>query len=149
MNIKLIEAIYKSKYFDFACELIFAEWGDRNLDNLNAKKEKLKSDTTSKCYVLEINDTPVGCFVVRNNDIKGFEHYNPNLACVCIKKEYRGHGYSNILMEQADLTFKKLDIKKAYLKTDLNNFYEKFGWEYLQDAVIDGKKEKLYKKDFV
>ena len=41
-----------------------------------------------------------------------------------------------------------LKIKKAYLKTKLNNYYDKFGWQYVKDINVDGELEKLYCKLF-
>ena len=72
MKIKIFDVNKKTEFFDFAIETIFAEWGDGNVEHLNHKKEKLKSDTSQNCYVLVINDTPVGCFVICENDIKGY-----------------------------------------------------------------------------
>ena len=120
-KIELVEAVVGSEYFDFALNLIFDEWGDGDLEHLKKKKESLRKDETKKCYVLEIDSRPVGCFVICENDIDGHPEYNPNLACVCIDKKFRGQGYSRILMEESNKVFKKLNIKKAYLKTDLDN----------------------------
>ena len=99
-------------------------------------------------YVLKVNSTPVGCCVICKNDIKGYPKLNPNLACVCVDKQFRGKGYSVLLMEKANEIFRSLNLKKAYLKTNLNNFYDKFGWEYVKDIKIKGQVEKLYVKNF-
>lgn len=147
-NIALIKANYGSKNFDFALNLIFDEWGDGNKEHLKAKKQSLKEDKITKCYVLILNSTPVGCFVICENDLKGYPEYNPNLACVCVDKNFRGKGYSKILMQKSNEMFRKLNIKTAYLKTNLINFYEKFGWVYVKNIKIDGEDEKLYVQNF-
>ena len=58
-----------------------------------------------------------------------------------VKEAYRVKGYSKILniaiLEEA----KKRGFKKLYLKTDLINYYEKFGATFL-DTLNNG--EKLY-----
>lgn len=141
----IIETKYGSNYFDFAMDLIFKEWGDGNLEHLKEKKDKLKNNTNRFCYVLEINSSPVGCFSIYENDIKGYEKFNPNLACVCIDEKYRGLGYSKILMNYVDDAFKNLNIKTAYLKTSLVNFYEKFGWKFVENIENN---EKVFKKTF-
>ena len=87
--------------------------------------------------------------MICKNDIKGYPEYNPNLACVCIAKEFRKQGYSKILMQYANSVIENMQIKKAYLKTDLTNFYEKFGWKFLKEIKIDDKFEKIYKKKFL
>jgi len=139
----------QSKYFDFAVELIFNEWGDGNVEHLKLKKEKLKADTNTICYVLEIENTPVGTFLICTNDIKGYPEFNPNLACVCIAPKFRGKGYSTILMNKSNEVFKQHNIKKAYLKTTLTNFYEKFGWKFVKNIIVDENNEKLYEQVFL
>lgn len=148
MEIKLINSKDNDVLFNFAVETIFDEWGDGNLAHLETKKQKLKTDDLRKCFVLTVNNVPVGCFVICDNDIKGYPDYNPNLACVCIARQYRGLGYSKILLNTANETFRKLNIKQAYLKTNLNNFYEKFGWRYMKDIKINDCTEKLYFQNF-
>ncbi len=148
MKIELLNARENLDLFNFAIETIFEEWGDGNIENLNKKKETIKNDQSKNCFVLVIDDIKVGCFVICENDIKGHPEYNPNLACVCIAKEFRGKGYSKNLLNKANETFCNLKIKKAYLKTNLNNFYEKFGWRYMKDIIIDGCTEKLYFQNF-
>ena len=146
--LRLQEVTTRSKYFDFAIELIFNEWGDGNKEHLKTKKEKVKQKANQKCYVLVKDREPIGCFLICDDDIKGYKQYNPNLACVCILKKFRGQGYSRVLMEKSDKIFKKLKIKKVYLKTNLINFYDKFGWIYAKDIVVEGNVEKLYYKNF-
>ena len=138
-----------SKYFDFAVELIFSEWGDGDKKHLQNKKEfLLKDDNKRHCFVLEVDNKPVGTFVICNNDIKGYSQYNPNLACVCVDKKYRGLGYSKFLMNYVDDACKELKIDTLYLKTTLKNFYEKFGWEFIDEVTINGEKEKVLIKHF-
>lgn len=148
MATKLVKTSFGTKYFDFAMKTIFDEWGDGNLRHLEEKKEKVKNDRDSKCFVMTQNDKPIGCFVICKNDIKGYPEYNPNLACVCIAKEFRKQGYSKLLMQYANSVIENMQIKKAYLKTDLTNFYEKFGWKFLKEIKIDDKFEKIYAKEF-
>ena len=148
MNIKLENINEHPEFFDFAIETIFAEWGDNNIEHLNKKKEKLRNQPNQNCYVLVIDNNPIGCFVIRDGDINGHPELSPNLACVCIDKQHRGKGYSKVLMKEAIKAFKLLGVKKAYLKTTLVNFYEKFGWEYLKEMVIDGTRERIYTAEF-
>ena len=58
-----------------------------------------------------------------------------------VNEEYRGKGYSKILNDAILEESRKRGFKKIYLKTDLENYYEKFGAKYL-DKLENG--EKLY-----
>ncbi len=148
MKIELIDTRNNLKLFNFAIKLIFEEWGDGDINHLTKKKLELKTNYNYKCFVLLVDKNPVGCFVIRNDDIKEYPEFNPNLACVCIDKKYRGLGYSKIMLEEANKVFKKLNITKVYLKTQLNNFYESHGWIYLKDVSINNTLEKIYYHNF-
>lgn len=56
-----------------------------------------------------------------------------------VKEEYRGKGYSKILNDAILEEAKKRGFNRIYLKTDLVNYYEKFGAKYLED-LNNGKK---------
>ena len=58
-----------------------------------------------------------------------------------VKKEYRGKGYSKILNDAILKEAKARGFKKLYLKTTLNNYYEKFGAKYLETLTNN---EKIY-----
>lgn len=48
-----------------------------------------------------------------------------------VKKEYRGKGYSKILNDAIIKEARLLGYNKLYLKSDLINYYEKFGAKYI------------------
>ena len=58
-----------------------------------------------------------------------------------VKKEYRGKGYSKILNSAILKEAKQRGFNKVYLKSDLKNYYEKFGAVYMEN-LKNG--EKLY-----
>ena len=58
-----------------------------------------------------------------------------------VKEEFRGKGYSKMLNNAILEEGKKRGFKKLYLKTDLINYYEKFGAIFLDTL---NNSEKLY-----
>ena len=86
------------------------------------------------------DDTIIGQFRIRHylNDAlrEGAGHIGQFIA-----KEYRGKGYSKILNDAILKEAKKRGFKKIYLKSDLKNYYEKFGAIYMNE-LKNG--EKLY-----
>lgn len=66
---------------------------------------------------------------------------SPWYATMYVKKEYRGNEYSKVLNDAILRKAKKLGYKKVYLKSDLVNYYEKFGAIYI-DRLKNG--ENLY-----
>ena len=65
----------------------------------------------------------------------------PWYATMYVKQEFRGRGYSKILNEEIIKEAKRLGYDKVYLKSELINYYEKFGAKYIED--LDNG-EKLY-----
>ena len=58
-----------------------------------------------------------------------------------VRSEYRGMGYSKLLNNAILDEARRLGYNKIYLKTDLVNYYEKFGAKYIEDLECG---EKLY-----
>lgn len=69
------------------------------------------------------------------------QELKPWYATMYVKKEYRGKGYSKILNHAILKEAKDRGFKRVYLKSDLINYYEKFGAIYLEDL---NNGEKLY-----
>ena len=57
------------------------------------------------------------------------------------KKNIVGNGYSKLLNEAILKMAKEKGIEKLYLKTTLNNYYEKFGAKFLEEH---GEEKILY-----
>lgn len=66
---------------------------------------------------------------------------SPWYATMYIKEKYRGKEYLKILNNAILEEARKRNIKKLYLKKELENYYEKFGAKYLENLK---EKEKLY-----
>ena len=66
---------------------------------------------------------------------------SPWYATMYVKEDYRRKGYSKILNTAILEEAKKRGFKKLYLKTDLINYYEKFGATFLDTL---NNSEKLY-----
>lgn len=59
------------------------------------------------------------------------KEYYPWYATMFVKKEYRGLGYSKILNDAILEEARNRGFKEIYLKTELKNYYEKFGAKYV------------------
>jgi len=90
------------------------------------------------------NETLIGFISLFKKDGEERQDLTPWYATMYVKKEFRGKGYSKLLNDTLLKEAKKLGYNKVYLKSDLNNYYEKFGAEYLEDLKSG---EKLYSID--
>ncbi|MBR1377445.1 MAG: GNAT family N-acetyltransferase [Bacilli bacterium] len=136
----------KKEYIDEVAILTQKEWG--KLDNFEeriAKKvEKINKLLNTKDYVKLVlldDSILIGFISIFPNDGEEYKELTPWYATMYVKKEYRGLGYSKLLNDAILKEAKKLGYKKIYLKTNLVDYYEKFGAKYI-DNLKNG--EKLY-----
>lgn len=133
-------------------ELELREWGsfdDYNIDEKIKKKiEKYFSfvnDIDFCKLVLVDNDKLIGFISLFPYDGDDKEFY-PWYATMFVKKEYRGLGYSKILNDAILEEAKKRGFKEIYLKTELNNYYEKFGAKFIKKL---NEKERILKFEVI
>lgn len=140
----------KLEYIKEIAILTQEEWGEKGLstdefDNkVNKKIEKIKSNLDNKLYcklVLLDDDKLVGFISMFPYDGEERKELTPWYATMYVKKEYRKNGYSKILNDAILKEAKNRGFSKIYLKSELKNYYEKFGAKYI-DTLNNG--EKLY-----
>ena len=137
----------KQEFLYEVMELELTEWG--SFDDVNkADKIKKKIDKYLK-YVDDIDFCKL--ILVDNNNLIGFismfpydgnDEFYPWYATMFVKKEYRGLGYSKVLNDAILEVAKKRGFKELYLKTELINYYEKFGAKFVSNL---NEKERILK----
>lgn len=140
----------KQEYIKEISILTQKEWGARNLslnefeNKITKKINKIRQLFNDEYYcklILLDDNTLIGFISIFLNDGNERKDLSPWYATMYVKEEYRGKGYSKILNDAILKEAKRRNIKKIYLKTTLENYYEKFGAKYLEDL---NEKEKLY-----
>ena len=140
----------KQEYLKEVAILTQNEWGKSNLTKqeyevkINKKKEKIKKFFDNKYYcklILLKEDELIGFISIFPTDGDERKDLTPWYATMYVKDKFRGKGYSKILNKAILEEAKKRKIKRLYLKTDLENYYEKFGAIYME-KLSNG--EKLY-----
>lgn len=139
----------KIEFLDEVIRLEYNEWSNNpkhNYDNRITEKklkvkEMLKKDNFCKLILLDKNKL-IGFISIFSHDCDSLPDLSPWYSTMYIKSEYRGRGYSKILNDAILNEAKNRGYKEIYLKTCLENYYEKFGAIYLEN--ID-EHEKLYK----
>ena len=139
--------IKNTKYLDEYILLCKKEWSDYKI--VNNKEEFIKKRTEK---ILNGNKVISILGLIDNNTLLGFislfkydgnerKDLTPWYATMYVKEEYRGNGYSKLLNDALLNHTKKLGYKKIYLKSNLINYYEKFGAKYIENL---NNGEKLY-----
>ena len=86
------------------------------------------------CNII-VDNKIIGCILLTNND------NGKLLDEIYLEEEYRNKGYSKILNDAILNEAKKKRYNRIYLKSNLVNYYEKFGAKYIKTL---NNKEKLY-----
>lgn len=140
----------KQQYLQEIAVLTEKEWGNNNLskdefeNKINKKIQKIKNSFCDKyyCKLILVNDKElIGFISIFPTDGNERKDLSPWYATMYVKEQYRGHGYSKILNDAILSEAKKRKIKILYLKTELKNYYEKFGAQYMEKL---NEKEKIY-----
>lgn len=141
----------KIEYLDEVASLEYEEWSDNKEENkqerIERKKIKISNMFIDKSFcklILLDKDILVGFISLFPNDGEEEKELIPWYATMYVKKEYRNQGCSRILHKAILNEAKKRGFTTLYLKTDLNNYYEKFGAIFIKKLKSD---EKLYKID--
>lgn len=140
----------KQEYLKEIAELTQKEWGNQtdSIEEFNEKIErkinKIISNLNNPNYcklILLQDDTLVGFVSIFPHDCDERPNLSPWYATMYVKEEFRGNGYSKLLNGAILKEAKSRGFTKIYLKTDLINYYEKFGTNYIE-TLKSG--EKLY-----
>lgn len=140
----------RQEYIREVAILTQKEWGDKvNTaeefeEKVNHKIEKIYSRLENKSYcklILLENNILIGFISIFPHDGDERKELSPWYATMFVKEEYRGRGYSKILNDAILEEARKRGFEKLYLKSELENYYEKFGAKYIE-TLKNG--EKLY-----
>ena len=148
--LKIYNLKNKQEYIKEIAVLTQKQWGKSNLSENEFKNKILKK--IEKIKVLFNNKYYCKLILLDDNELIGFisifpsdgderKDLSPWYATMYVKENYRGKGYSKILNNAILEEARNRNIKKLYLKTELENYYEKFGAKYLEKLNV---KEKLY-----
>lgn len=148
--LKVFNIKEKQEYLREVAMLTQREWGSKTNSEeefeskINKKIAKIINNFDNPLYcklILLDNDTLIGFISIFPTDGDERKDLSPWYATMYVKEEFRGKGYSKILHNAILEEAKKRGFKKLYLKTDLVNYYEKFGAIFLENL---NNREKLY-----
>ena len=127
------------EYLDEVMELELLEWTNEEVKDVKSrilkKKDKFFKYVNDKFFcklILVDNNNLVGFISIFPFDSNLEKELSPWYSTMYVKKEYRGKGYSKILNDAILSEAKNRGINTLYLKTTLNNYYEKFGAKYIK-----------------
>ncbi|MCM0239827.1 GNAT family N-acetyltransferase [Bacteroides fragilis] len=130
------------QYFSIVVDWLYEEWGDRKNNNRiyweSWVKSSLSKDDIPQTYIVLEKEEIIGTFSLWRCDLQSRQDLFPWLGGIFVKKEMRGKGVGIYIQNAAQIALRKLGYNRAYLFTDLNGFYEKTGWVFI-DNIPDEK----------
>lgn len=147
--LKIYNIKEKKEYLKEVITLTQKEWGKYNSEEefnwkLNKKIVKVENQLENNNFCILIlleKRSLIGFISIFPNDCEEKTYLSPWYSTMYVKQEYRGQGFSKMLNDAILIEAKKRNFNKIYLKTDLNNYYEKFGAVFME-KLDNG--EKLY-----
>lgn len=138
--LKIYNIKEKQEFLREIAELTQREWGSKTNskkefeEKINKKISKIINNFNNPLYcklVLLDNDILIGFISIFPTDGDERKDLSPWYATMYVKEEFRGKGYSKILNNAILEEAKSRGFEKLYLKTNLINYYEKFGAIFL------------------
>lgn len=144
---KIINIKDNIEYLKEYCKLCSIEWSfkksNKEMEQYIANKILRINNEDRVILILGLidNDKLLGFISLFKYDGDERMDLSPWYATMYVKEKYRGLGYSKLLNDKLLEETKKLGFNKIYLKTNLVNYYEKFGAKYIETL---NNKERLY-----
>lgn len=133
---KIINITNNTKYLKKYIALCYLEWSEKEkklTEYIDYKLRKLKIENNIILILgLVDHNKLVGFISLLKKDGDCEVKLTSWYATMYVKKEYRGRGYSRILNDALLEKSKRLGYTKVYLKSNLINYYEKFGAIYIK-----------------
>lgn len=154
MNIEVKQLLdVDEKTLEKITDWMYRWWGYKDGYSLEEvwcyMQHSLLKDRMPQTYGLYLEDKIIGMYQFMYEDLSIRPDIYPWLANVYIDEKFRGKGYARVLLESVKLTASKLEnVKELYLYTKHENFYEKFGWEFISEIDTYSKNprfQRLYK----
>lgn len=149
-EIEIINLIEEQEYLEEVSEWIWKEWdkehGAKLEDVVYRSKHSINKEGVPQMYIAKYKDEAIGVVSIWLNDLKARQDLFPWMATLYVKEEYRNMGIGKKLQQKCIEETTKMNYKNLYLITEHENYYEKMGWEFLENAPLeDGRYEKIYK----
>lgn len=147
---EIIELRNKDQLLDQAIQVFWQQWGSE--ENFKFYEDAiLHSATTSsdipRFYVAVEEGEIIGTYAMLRNDLNSRQDLCPWLACLYVAEEHRGKGIGAKLLDHGLSVAAKKGYENLYLTTDIENYYEKYGWKNSGSVYgAGGGASKLYEK---
>lgn len=148
-QVEIVNLINEKKYLKEVSMWIWEEWDKKHnakLDDIIYRTENsLNDNDIPQMYIAKYKDEAIGVVAIWRNDLKARQDLYPWMAILLVKEKYRNKGVGKKLQERCIKEVRRLNYDKLYLITDHENYYEKMGWNFLEEAPLEnGQYTRIY-----
>jgi len=146
----IFEVHERQDLYKQAVQFIWEQWGDQS--NYNFYKDCIDHSSASndlpKFYIaVQGEQSIIGCYALLRSDLNSRQDLYPWFACLFVAEECRGKKVGALLQNSAIEQIKKMGFDNLYLCTDLEGYYERFDWSFLDYGyLINGHKTRIYRR---
>ena len=136
----------KKEYLEKAIDFFSAKWGiERNIYDDCISCSITTESPLPRWYLLLKSNQIIGGYGLITNDFISRQDLYPWLCALFIEENERGNNLGAKLLDHGRAEAAKSGYKNIYLCTDLNIYYEKYGWEHIAEGFHPwGEKSKIY-----
>nr|WP_044641506.1 GNAT family N-acetyltransferase [Risungbinella massiliensis] len=148
--LEIHELSERTDLFDEAVRVFWENWGNEQNYKFYHDCMFHSCKTTEKIprfYIALLNESIIGTYALIRNDLNSRQDLFPWFACLYVNPEHRGKAIGSQLLEHAIQEIGKKGYQNLYLTTDLEGYYEKYGWTHITEAYgVNGGAIIVYKK---
>jgi predicted GNAT family N-acyltransferase len=150
---KIVSIREFTEYKEIATKYIHSKWGNDN--NYQVYEDSIldcviNKGSTPYWYLLEENNKIIGCAGLIDHYFISRTDLSPWLCSLYIESDYRGKALGSILIEKIKEDSKKERFKSVYLCTQLDGYYEKYGFHYFGEGFFDNvEPARIYEVDLI
>lgn len=150
--LEIVNLADRREYLEEVSEWLWNQWrramGAPLSDVVYRSEHCIEKDRMPQMYVALLDGKAVGVVSLWMNDLATRQDLYPWLATLYTKEEYRGRGIGEALQKRSIQAARECGYETIYLVTELEGYYEKTGWEFMEHAPEgDGATTKLYRYD--
>lgn len=129
---EIIQLLKKDDLFNKAIDVFWKEWGEEG--GRAFYKDCMIHALTNpndipSFYIAKEDDKIIGTYALIRNDLNSRQDLSPWLACLFVDEKFRGNSIGEKLLNHGLLEAAKRGYHFLYLTSDLNGYYEKYGWD--------------------
>ena len=139
MGYELIYIDERAEWLEKAAAWFHQKWGIPLEAYRESMEESLRTEQYPRWLVAVRGERIIGGLGVIQNDFHARRDLFPNVCAVYVEEDCRGRGLAGVLLRAICDSMAERGIKTLYLLTDHICFDERYGWEYLCDAMGEGE----------